>query len=412
MTSRRQFLAAGGGLLAAASAARAARPTPGAFPYSELEARIARRDFRDITKDVLPTPSMVVDLDLFEQNVNKMAAYAKAVKIGLRPHVKVHKSVDVAKRQMALGALGLTTATIAESELMSRAGIQGVLWTKQPASANNVARAVELSKRDPTFMFVIDDPIVADWVEGAAAAAQAKCRVLAAVYAGMVRQGIENGQPAIELSQRMASSKHMQFEGYMAYSGGASHTKGWEARRKKSADDLSGVQETVELARKAGLPTNIISGGSTGTYNIDKENGLTELEVGSYVFMDTVYQGIGGKDDDSVYSDFQGALTVLVTVDSKRWPNQVTTDYGNKALARPTDKVKSRPWLEVANQGAEYGALKWKEGERGLELGSRVEIYCTNLDMSTNCYDRYYVARGERIVDVWPIMGRSGAAQR
>jgi D-serine deaminase-like pyridoxal phosphate-dependent protein len=320
--------------------------------------------------------------------------------------------VDVAKRQVGLGALGLTTATIAESELMSRAGIQGVLWTKQPGSANNVVRAVELSKRDPTFMFVIDDPIVADWVEQAAAAAQAKCRIAVAVYAGLVRQGIENGQPALELSQRIISSKHMQFEGYMAYSGGASHTKGWEARRKKSANDLSGVQETVELARKSGLPVGIISGGSTGTYNIDKENGLTELEVGSYVFMDTVYHGIGGKDDDSVYNDFNGALTVLTTVDSKRWPNQVTIDYGNKALARPTDKVKGMPWLEVANQGAEYGALKWKEGERGLELGNRVEIYCTNLDMSTNCYDRYYVARGEQIVDVWPIMGRGGAAQR
>jgi D-serine deaminase-like pyridoxal phosphate-dependent protein len=411
MTSRRQFLAAGGGLLAA-SAARAATSSPGAFPYAEIEARIARRDFRDITKDVLPTPSMIVDLDLFEQNLNRMAKYAKAADIGLRPHVKVHKSVDVAKRQVALGALGLTTATIAESELMSRAGIQGVLWTKQPASANNVSRAVELSKRDPTFMFVIDDPMVAGWVEEAAAAAHAKCRIAVAVYAGLSRQGIENGQPAIELSQKIASSKHMQLEGYMAYSGGASHTKGWETRRKKSSDDLSGVRETVELARKAGLPTEIISGGSTGTYNIDKENGLTELEVGSYVFMDTAYHAIGGKGDDSVYSDFHGALTVLTTVDSTRWPDQVTIDYGNKAMARPTDKVKGKPWLELANQGAEYGLLKWKKGEQGLKLGDRVEIYCTNLDMSTNCYDRYYIARGEQIVDVWPIMGRGGAAQR
>ena len=81
-------------------------------------------------------------------------------------------------------------------------------------------------------------------------------------------------------------------------------------------------------------------------------------------------------------------------------------------MARPTDKVKGMPWLEVGNQGAEYGAIKWKEGEQGLKLGDRVEIYCTNLDMSTNCYDRYYIARGEQIVDVWPIMGRSGAPQR
>jgi D-serine deaminase-like pyridoxal phosphate-dependent protein len=411
MTSRRQFLAAGGGLLAA-SAARAAKTMPGAYPYSELEARIARRDFRDITKDVLPTPSMIVDLDLFEQNLNHMAKHAKSVGINLRPHVKVHKSVDVAKRQIALGALGLTTATIAESELMSRAGIQGVLWTKQPASVNNVSRAVELSKRDPTFMFVIDDPKVADWVEEAADAAGAKCRIAVAVYAGLTRQGIENGQPAIELSQKIDSSKHMKLEGYMAYSGGASHTKGWETRRQKSAKDLEGVKQTVEMARKAGLTTEIVSGGSTGTYNIDKENGLTELEVGSYVFMDTAYHAIGGKDDDSRYNDFQGSLTVLTTVDSAHWPNQVTIDYGNKALARPTDKVKGKPWLELANQGAEYGVLKWKDGEQGLKLGDRVEIYCTNLDMSTNCYDRYYVARGEQIVDVWPIMGRGGAAQR
>jgi D-serine deaminase-like pyridoxal phosphate-dependent protein len=198
----------------------------------------------------------------------------------------------------------------------------------------------------------------------------------------------------------------------MAYSGGASHTKGWENRRKKSASDLAGLQETLELSRKAGLRSNIVSGGSTGTYNIDKENNLTELECGSYVFMDTAYNAIGGKSDDKVYSDFGGSLSVLVTVDSKRHPNQATIDYGNKAMARPTDQVKGMPWLQVANQGAEYGLLKWQDAGRELKVGDRVEIYCTNLDMSTNCYDRYYVARGEQIVNVWPIMGRGGAAQR
>jgi D-serine deaminase-like pyridoxal phosphate-dependent protein len=411
MTSRRGFLAAGAGSLIAASTARAAK-SKSELPYAELESRIARRDFRGITKDALPTPSMVVDLDLFEQNLKAMAESAKATGLLLRPHVKVHKSVDVGKRQISLGAIGLTTATIAESELMSGAGIKGVLWTKQPASKNNLIRAVNLTKRDPTFMFVADDPLVVDWVEEAASAANTKCRVCVAVYAGLTRQGIENGRPALELAQKVASSRHIAFEGYMAYSGGASHTKGWEARRKKSADDLSGLQETLELTRKAGLKADIVSGGSTGTYNIDKENNLTELECGSYVFMDTAYIAIGGKKDDKTYSDFGGSLTVLATIDSRRHPNMATIDYGNKAMARPTDQVKGMPWLQVANQGAEYGLLKWQDASRDLKLGDRVEIYCTNLDMSTNCYDRYYVARGEQIVDVWPIMGRSGAAQR
>jgi D-serine deaminase-like pyridoxal phosphate-dependent protein len=412
MTSRRQFLAAGTGTMLAVATVKAAKTTSTTFPYTELEARIARRDFRDMTKDVLPTPSMIVDLDLFEKNIKTLADHTKSTGINVRPHVKVHKSVDVGKRQIALGAIGLTTATIAESELMSGAGIKGVLWTKQPASLNNIARAIALSKRDPTFIFVVDDPIVLDWVEQAAAAAQAKCRVAVSVYAGLDRQGIANGKPALELAQKVGACKHVKFEGYMAYSGGASHTKGWQARAKKSAADLSGLQETLDLSRKAGLPVNIVTGGSTGTYNIDKEHSLTELECGSYVFMDTAYLAIGSKTDDTNYSDFHGALTVLTTVDSKQHPTSAAIDYGNKAMARPTDKVKGMPWLQVGNQGAEYGALKWNAGDREPKVGDRVEIYCSNLDMSTNCYDRYYVARGNQIVDVWPIMGRSGAQQR
>jgi D-serine deaminase-like pyridoxal phosphate-dependent protein len=413
MTSRRQFLAAGAtASLWTARSSRAAKSTETEFPLSEIEARLARRDFRDITKDILPTPCMVVDLPLFEQNVKRMAEQSKATGINVRPHVKIHKSVDVAKRQIAQGAIGLTCATIAEAELMSGAGIQHVLWTKQPASINNISRSVALSKRDPTFMFVVDDPIVLNWVEDAAAAHNVRLKLAVSVFAGMNRQGIENGQPALELAQRVASSKQIDFEGFMAYSGGAAHTKGWEARRRASADDLAGVRETVALAKKSGLPVNIVSGGSTGTYNIDHANGLTELEAGSYVFMDTAYFGIGGQTDEKVYSDFKGALTVLTTIDSKRHANQATIDYGNKAMLRPTDQVKGMPWTQVSSQGAEYGMLSWKDGDRDLKVGERVEIYCSNLDTSTNCYDRYYVAQGDQIVDVWPIMGRSGAAQR
>src|SRR5215469_12571040 len=407
MTSRRRFLATGATMGAFAGVeGRAAKTSSTGMPYTDLESRIARRDFRDITKDVLPTPCMIVDLALFNQNVKTMADQAKSTGIKVRPHVKIHKSVDIAKRQIAKGAVGLTVATIAEAELMSGTGIKHVLWTKQPASLNNIARAVALSKKDPTFMFVVDDPVVLGWVEEAAVAQNAKLKLAVSVFAGMKRQGIENGPPAVELAQKVASSKRFDFEGFMAYSGGAAHTHGFEARQKKSANDLAGVNETVALAKKSGLPVNIVSGGSTGTYNIDHENGLTELEAGSYIFMDTGYFGIGGKSDEHTYSDFQGSLTVLTTIDSKRHPSMATIDYGNKAMVKPTDKVKGMPWIKVGTQGAEYGSLSWSDGDRDLKIGERVEIYCTNLDTSTNVYDRYYVADGERIVDAWPIMGR------
>jgi D-serine deaminase-like pyridoxal phosphate-dependent protein len=414
MTSRRKFVTAGAAIgVFTVARGRAAKTGSTGFPYAEFEGRIARRDFRDMTKDVLPTPCMVVDLDMFRANVKQMAETARANGINVRPHVKVHKSVDVARRQMGSGAIGLTCATIAEAELFSRAGIKGVLWTKQPVGMNNIQRAVALSKEDPTFMFVADDAQVIDWLEEAAAARNAKLRIAVSVFAGMARQGIDGGQPALELAQKVSSSGRMQFEGFMAYSGAAAHTQGFEARKKKSMEVLAGVRETRDLAKKAGLPVNLISGGSTGTYNIDHETGLTELECGSYVFMDTEYFIVGGRDGDMKrYNDFKPALTVLTTVDSQHHPDIITTDYGTKALAKKSDEVKDMPWLEVGIQGAEYGALKWKDGDKAPKLGDRVEIYCTNLDQSTNAFDRYYITQGDRVVDVWPIMGRSGAAQR
>jgi D-serine deaminase-like pyridoxal phosphate-dependent protein len=415
MTSRREFLTASAALgFLTARPSRAAKTTSAAeYPFAEFEARIAKRDFRDITKDILPTPCMLVDLDMFNANVRHMAETAKLNGINVRPHVKVHKSVDVAKHQMAHGAIGLTCATIAEAELFSGAGIKGVLWTKQPVGVNNIQRAVALSKKDPTFMFVTDDAQVVDWLEEAAAAHNAKLRAVVSVFAGMARQGIDAGQPALELAQKISSSKRMQFEGFMAYSGAAAHVQGFEARKKKSMEVLAGVRESRDLAKKAGLPVGLISGGSTGTYNIDHQTGLTELEAGTYVFMDTEYFTVGGQDGDVTrYNDWQPALTILTTVDSQHHPNVITTDYGNKALAKKTDEVKGMPWLQVANAGAEYGALTWKDGDRAPKVGERVEIFCTNLDQSTNAFDRYYVARGDRIVDVWPVMGRSGAAQR
>jgi D-serine deaminase-like pyridoxal phosphate-dependent protein len=355
MTSRRKFVTAGAAIgVFTVARGRAAKTGSTGFPYAEFEGRIARRDFRDMTKDVLPTPCMVVDLDMFRANVKQMAETARANGINVRPHVKVHKSVDVARRQMGSGAIGLTCATIAEAELFSRAGIKGVLWTKQPVGMNNIQRAVALSKEDPTFMFVADDAQVIDWLEEAAAARNAKLRIAVSVFAGMARQGIDGGQPALELAQKVSSSGRMQFEGFMAYSGAAAHTQGFEARKKKSMEVLAGVRETRDLAKKAGLPVNLISGGSTGTYNIDHETGLTELECGSYVFMDTEYFIVGGRDGDMKrYNDFKPALTVLTTVDSQHHPDIITTDYGTKALAKKSDEVKDMPWLEVGIQGAE-----------------------------------------------------------
>jgi D-serine deaminase-like pyridoxal phosphate-dependent protein len=408
MTSRRRFLTAGaaGTLLARGAAAAKTEPN------SEVEARIARRDFHGLTKEDVPTPALIVDEELFEKNLHTMAAHNKATGLKLRAHVKIHKCPEISKRQIALGANGVCCATTAECELLINSGVHGVLHTCQPAGRNQIARTVVLARRDPTFTGVLDDPITVDALEEALAAAHVKMNVIVDVYAGLERQGCPPGETALRLAQKVDQSKHMNLAGIMGYSGGASHTHGWEARKKKSTGDVAAMLETVELCRKSGLTIDIITGGSTGTYNIDTENHLTELQAGSYIFMDTVYRQIGGKNDEHVYSDFEPSLSVLTTVISKTHPNKCAVDYGNKALLRTTDEVKGRPGVKIESGGAEYGMLLWNDGDRDIKLAERVEIYPSNLDTSTNVYDRYYVVRGESVVDVWPIMGRTGAAQR
>jgi D-serine deaminase-like pyridoxal phosphate-dependent protein len=406
MMNRRGFLGAG---LAAGAAWGAARTD---FRYTDIENRIAKGKFDGITRQDLGTPAMILDQAIFEQNVQHMAAHSKKTGLKIRPHVKVHKCAEVTQRQIELGAIGATCATVAECEYMMNSGVKSVFWTRQPAGINNISRATALAKRDNTYLQAVDDPLIADLLEESCAAAKTRMNVAVDVYAGLTRHGIEGGAPAFELAKKIDSSKHLKLIGLMGYSGKASHTKGWENRRQQSVNDLSALLESVAMCRKSGLPVEIVSGGSTGTYNIDAYvEGMTELQAGSYVFMDTIYRKIGSKDGDNTYKDFGPALTVMTTIISRRHKGQATIDAGNKAMLRPTDEVKGRPTMQVENQGAEYGIVKWTEGP-DLKLGDRIELYPSNLDMSVNCYDRIYVARGEAIVDVWPIMGRTGPPQR
>ncbi|MEZ5354062.1 MAG: alanine racemase [Bryobacteraceae bacterium] len=376
-----------------------------------ITTRVAKNDWRGVTREDLPTPCMLLDLDLFEKNLNHMASHCKATGTNFRGHVKIHKSTDIAKRQAELGAIGVTVATEAEAELFSDSGIKGVLMTRQSAGREKTMRMVAVAKRDPTFITIVDDPWMADQYDQAAAAEKTKVNVIVEINAGLKRSGIEPGDKAFRLVKHVLGKKNLNFKGLMAYSGGASHTKGWEARQKKSMGDIAGMLETAEMCKKAGIPVEIRTGGSTGTYNIDPGH-LTELQAGSYMFMDTLYIKVGSKSGKELYDDFAQSLTVLTTVIVRQHPGVATIDTGIKGMLKPTDTVKGRPDVKIENQGAEYGLLNWTAGDRDYKLGDKVELYPTHLDSSTNVYDRYYLAKGDNIVGSWSVMGRTGPAQR
>jgi 3-hydroxy-D-aspartate aldolase len=374
-------------------------------------AAAAAVDLSGLTKANIPTPALVVDLDAFEVNVRAMADHCRAAQCGFRPHAKTHKCPEIARRQIAAGALGVCAATVAEAEAMAAAGIGGILLTSPIVDAGKVGRMIELIRGGAKVMLAVGHEREASLLAEAADAAKVDVDLLIDLDVGDKRTGSLPGEPAVELARQIARHKPLHIRGVQAYAGHASHTVGFEARQRVSREAMGKAVETKRLLQKAGFDTaTILSGGSTGTYNIDSGlDGVTELQVGSYIFMDVDYRRIGGRDGNAVYSDFQPSLTVLATVVSAAHGDRVTVDAGTKAIDTTTahvPPVKDRPGLRYAKFGDEFGAVTAENGEKLPSLGERIEFFVPHCDPNVNLYERIFACRGERVEAIWPIAAR------
>ncbi|MFN0111344.1 MAG: DSD1 family PLP-dependent enzyme [Blastocatellia bacterium] len=412
-TSRRNILRGGVGLTVAATAPELlfAKPKTG-YRHSEIDERMkSGKGLNGLTKADLTTPCLLLDLDLFEANIAKMAAHAKAAKISLRPHGKTHKCPEVAHRQLKAGAIGLCVATIREAEAMATAGVKGLLITSELVGKPKIERLIKLVRRAPDTMTVVDNLAHAQQLSDAALAAKLKLNVMMDVDPAGRRTGVPAGEQAIKLAEQLAKLPGLKLRGIHGYSGVSAHVTGFEARRNHSTKVMTPVLETYAQLKKIGLPVEIMSGGSTGTYNIDTEfSGMTELQVGSYVFMDKEYRMVGGK-SGATYDDFGCALTVMGTVISKAYDDHATVDAGIKAFAKDRKfdaDVKGITGVNFSAGSDEHGTLSFNNPSREIKLGDRVEFIVPHCDPNVNLYDRMYCTRGENVVDVWRTVGRYG----
>ncbi len=381
--------------------------------HSEIDERVkSGKGINGLTKADLTTPALLLDLDLLEANIEKMAKHAKAAKINLRPHGKTHKCPEIAQRQIAAGAIGLCVATIREAEAMAAAGVKGLLITSELVGKPKIERLIKLTRKSPDAMSVVDSLAHAQQLSHAAVAAKVNLNVMIDVDPAGKRTGVPPGDAAVSLAEQVARLPNLKLRGVHGYSGSSAHVNGFDARRNHSFKVMTPVIETFARLKKMGLPMEVMSGGSTGTYNIDTEiEGMTELQVGSYVFMDVDYRAIGGK-SGAVYEDFAPSLTVMATVISKSYSDHATTDAGIKAFA--TDRVKFLPEIKGATGvtlsygGDEHGILVFNNPSRDFNIGDRVEFIIPHCDPNVNLYDRIYCLRGEKVVDVWRTVGRYG----
>ena len=364
---------------------------------------------RRLKKNDIPTPALLVDLDAFEANVRKMADHCKKSGCNFRPHAKTHKCPEIAKRQVAAGAIGISVATVPEAEIMVAAGIRGVLLTSPIIERHKIARMVAMAKKPGTVLLAITHPEQAELLQEAARAAKVTVDVLVDVDIGDRRTGVLPGKPALQLAQQISKLKNLKLRGVQSYAGHASHTVGFERRVKVSREAFGLAVDSRALIEKAGMKTDILTGGSTGTYNIDSDiKGVTELQVGSFIFMDVDYRRIGGR-DGKVYTDFQPSLTVLTTVVSAVHPDRVSVDAGTKSFS--TDNVyrpeaKGREGLEYQRSGDEFGRLSAAKSAKLPRLGDRLEFLVPHCDPTVNLYDHIYAVRGDTVEEIWPVLAR------
>ncbi len=356
----------------------------------------------------LATPCLVLDLDRFESNLEGMSRFTASRGIALRPHAKTHKCVEIARRQIEKDAIGICVATIAEAEVMVRGGIRGLLITGEMVGGPKVSRLMKVTAAAPDTMVVVDNEANVSELQQAASAAGIRLRVLIDLDIGQDRTGILPGEPALMLAESIRNARSLELKGICAYAGHSAHVAGFDKRVASSREALARAIATRDLLLKNGHHIEILTGASTGTYNIDSEfHGLTELQSGSYVFMDIEYRGIGGK-SGAVYDDFAPALSVLSTV-VHRSGNKAIVDAGLKAFS--TDRPFGPEPLDITGAryefaGDEHGRLILEHPSREIRLGDRLRFIIPHCDPTVNLHDRFYCVRGDTVEEEWPIMDR------
>ncbi|MBS0362620.1 MAG: DSD1 family PLP-dependent enzyme [Proteobacteria bacterium] len=366
------------------------------------------------SRDRIPTPAAVLDLDAFERNLATMAARAKAAGLALRPHSKSHKCAALARRQIEAGAIGICCAKLGEAEAMAAAGIQSILVTSPIAGLAQARRAAKLAAEIADFRIVVDHAY--GTAELGAAAAQSDVgrpiQVLIDVDPKLGRTGVASPEQAVLVARAIASQPNLKALGVQCYGGQWQHLKGANERAAAIADGMAYLSTVLGALKAEGYPTGLVTGGGTGSFAADAAQGvLTEVQPGSYAFMDRDYREALDGDPDGA---FEQALSIAATVISANQPEWVTVDAGLKAFA--TDGPVPEPLTPkfagcgYRFYGDEHGRLMRPAGGPEVVRGERVDFVPPHVDPTLDRYDVIHLVRGDVLVEIAPVEAR-GASQ-
>ncbi len=368
---------------------------------------------RQGSRQSLNTPALVVDVEALDRNIAAMARFAARSGLKLRPHAKTHKSADIARRQIAAGALGVCCAKLGEAEALADEGIEGLLITSPVVGAPAVERLIALAAKAPTLMASCDNPDAVAAIGAAAKAADVKLTLLVDVDPGLRRTGVADAPAALALARQIDAHPQLTFGGVQFYCGAEQHIEDYAARREAIVGKMQRLAAAIDALQAAGLAPAIVSGGGTGSHAIDAELGVfTELQVGSYIFMDRQYNDCALT--EAAAHPFETSLMIDARVISASHPMLVTVDAGLKAMAT---EAGPPPILAGAAEGSayrfmgdEHGAIVPPGGVAPPKLGERVTLAAPHCDPTVNLYDAYHVVRGDTLEAIWPVTARGRSA--
>ena len=355
----------------------------------------------------LETPAVVVDLDVMDQNLSRMADYCRTRQLLLRPHTKTHKIPELAKRQIESGATGITVAKIGEAEVMLDAGINDILIAYPIVGAGKAERLAAIAER-ASIRVSLDSEEAAVSISEAVARRGAKVGILVELNVGFDRCGVSSEVEALRLAKKISSLPGLEFKGLMFFPGHFGVDPEQRSVLRTHVNEL--LDRTLEACAREHLPVSIVSGGSTpAAYESEMFHGVNEVRPGTYIFNDRNTVGVSAASLDDC------ALSVLVTVVSTGVPGRAVIDGGSKTFS--SDRYQADDGIgfgliredhdaQIERLSEEHGHLNIAHSDRRYKVGDRLSVIPNHVCTTVNMHDEIYGVRGEQVEAVWRVEGR------
>lgn len=358
--------------------------------------------------DCIDTPALLLDLDAFDGNLEQLDRALEGTKVSVRPHAKSHKCPEIARIQVSRGAVGICCQKLSEAEVMAQNGITDILICNQIVTAQKIERLCQLS-RDIKVSVLVDDEANIELLDEISGNYQCTLNLLVELNVGSNRCGVNSPESALALAKRITDSTNLRFKGLHAYQGAAQHSRTFTERKSSIERAALIAKKTQELLRRNAIPCDYITGAGTGTFELEAASSVyTEIQPGSYIFMDADYQKNLNQLGNPI-NEFKNSLFVLASVISHTTPGRPIVDAGLKSLA--VDSGMPRVFEDSAiyiSASDEHGVLTTNASE-SFPIGSKVRLIPGHCDPTVNLYDWIVCVRNDQVANIWPVSARGAS---